>query len=149
MKQTSKLLLIAFFLIGTRLNNSFAQIAFYQNNSESGLEYVFSIAKRTGKLVMIDCYTDWCTWCKKYDRTAFANETVGIYANGKFVCYKLDMETPIGAAVGAALSVSSYPTILWITPEGEVVKRLEGYHDTDMLLGAMNKVYYKYTSQSW
>ncbi len=146
MKRTTKVFIVACVWAIAALNGAFAQIEFYTNNSESGFETVLRAAKRTNKLVMIDCYTDWCGWCKKYDRTSFADETVGEFANENFICYKLDMETPLGEAVAEVLSVESYPTVLWLTPEGKVVKRLEGYQDADDFLSTCRRVYTNFAS---
>ena len=32
-----------------------------------------ALAQQTGKIAVIDCYTDWCGWCKVMDKKTFSN----------------------------------------------------------------------------
>ncbi|MCX6359301.1 MAG: thioredoxin family protein, partial [Armatimonadetes bacterium] len=48
-------------------------------------------ARRTGKLIMVDFYTDWCTFCKVLDRDVFTDPEV-VAASRKFVNVKLNAE---------------------------------------------------------
>jgi thioredoxin-related protein len=140
----SKFFLMLIICFSFTISEMSAQINFYTNNSEAGFANVFRIAKNSNKVVMIDCYTDWCGWCKKYDTNAFANAAVGEYANEHFVSYKLDMETPLGVAVAEAIDVNSFPTILWFTPEGKIIKRLNGYRNSTDFLSICQGVYNAY-----
>ncbi len=45
------------------------------------------------KMVFIDVYTDWCGWCKRMDRSTFANPVIAKYMNEHFYAVKLDAET--------------------------------------------------------
>jgi thiol:disulfide interchange protein len=36
----------------------------------------YPLAKKEGKLILVDAYTDWCGWCKKMDRDTYANADV-------------------------------------------------------------------------
>ena len=45
------------------------------------------------KMVFIDVYTDWCGWCKRMDRSTFANPVIAKYMNEHFYAVKFDAET--------------------------------------------------------
>jgi thioredoxin-related protein len=49
-------------------------------------------AQKPKKLV-IDVYTDWCSWCKKMDKTTYQNERVIQQLNEDFYFVKLNAET--------------------------------------------------------
>ncbi|MBB3696317.1 DUF255 domain-containing protein [Flammeovirga yaeyamensis] len=44
------------------------------------------------KQFFIDVYTNWCTWCKKMDRTTFKNEEIVSYINANFYAVKINAE---------------------------------------------------------
>ena len=48
--------------------------------------------KTNPKKVMIDMYTDWCGWCKKMDKTTFADAEVQAYLEEHFYAVKFDAE---------------------------------------------------------
>ncbi|MBB6460690.1 thioredoxin family protein [Flammeovirga kamogawensis] len=44
------------------------------------------------KKIVVDVYTDWCTWCKKMDRKTFSDPKIIEYMNTNFYAVKLDAE---------------------------------------------------------
>lgn len=53
-------------------------------------EKAFGIEKKT---VLIDLYTDWCSWCKVMDKKTYSDPEVVKYINEHFLAVKLDAET--------------------------------------------------------
>ena len=93
---------------------------------------------------MIDCYTEWCGWCKKMDRDTYSDPEIQkkIYAN--FVpiklnpelnqSYTLDGKQYNGEQLLKLLSnnrLSGYPTIIFIIPDGKanLIELSVGYSD--------------------
>ena len=35
-----------------------------------------ALAQQTGKMAVIDCYTDWCGWCKVMDKKTFSDPKI-------------------------------------------------------------------------
>ena len=48
---------------------------------------------KDAKRVFIDCYTDWCGWCKKMDKDTFADTTIAKIMNHYFYSVKFDAES--------------------------------------------------------
>ena len=44
------------------------------------------------KKYFIDCYTDWCGWCKKMDKDTFSDTLIAKLMNHYFVSAKFDAE---------------------------------------------------------
>ncbi|MCF0211128.1 MAG: DUF255 domain-containing protein [Bacteroidales bacterium] len=47
---------------------------------------------KKGKLIFIDCYTEWCKWCKVLDEKTFQNDTIARILNYYFYPVKFDAE---------------------------------------------------------
>jgi thioredoxin-related protein len=45
------------------------------------------------RMIFIDVYTDWCGWCKRMDKSTFANPVIAKYMNEHFYNVKLNAET--------------------------------------------------------
>jgi thioredoxin-related protein len=48
--------------------------------------------KKEKRKVVVDVYTDWCSWCKKMDKATFADPTVAEYVNKNFYAVKFNAE---------------------------------------------------------
>ncbi len=88
---------------------------------------VMTIASKEKKLIFVDAYTDWCSWCKVMDKETFSDSAVARYMNEKFVPVKYEMETGFGAAMSAKYRVNGFPTFLIFTPDGKLVNRILGF----------------------
>jgi len=90
------------------------------------LEQASLKAKAEGKLIFLDCFTQWCGPCKKMAREVFPQEQVGAYMNPKFVCLQIDMESTYGAPLGKKLQVQAYPTFVIFNAEAKEIGRFLG-----------------------
>lgn len=94
---------------------------------EKDLASAMKKAKEKNLPIMIDVYTDWCTWCKELDKNTYANKEVIDMAK-KMVSVKLNPETSKeGAEIAQRYGVQGFPTILFISADGFVLENIGGY----------------------
>jgi thioredoxin-related protein len=105
----------------------FAQTVFFDGT----LDQAIIKAQEERKYLFVDCYTDWCGWCKVADETTFKSETVGNLLNKRFVSIKLDMEREEGIDLGMKYRVFGFPSFLIFSPDGYIVNRIFGYTKND------------------
>lgn len=113
------------------------------------INHAFEQAAKSGKVVLVDLYTDWCGWCKKMDKTTYADSGVVAYMNEHVLASKLNPEkegevkfegetfTPREFASG--LKVTGYPTTVIFVPaespeEQPTLAPIPGYLAADKLL---------------
>ena len=118
-KHTILLLLAAFALTANAQDKG---IKFHQGTFAEAL----AKAKKENKLVFMDAFTTWCGPCKYLSKNVFTNDTVGKYFNANFVCVKMDMEKGEGIGLAEKYNVGSYPTLLYLDANGEMVHRTCG-----------------------
>ncbi|MDA1223402.1 MAG: thioredoxin family protein, partial [Planctomycetota bacterium] len=94
-------------------------------------------AKATGKRVFLDFETTWCGPCKQMDLMVYtARAVVTAAATADLICVKVDGDERRDLV--KRFGVEAYPTLLVLSPEGEVLRREVGYRsvaDTARLLG--------------
>ncbi|WP_316815624.1 thioredoxin family protein [Pedobacter nyackensis] len=100
--------------------NAQNEIQFNQNTT---WKETTEAAAKTGRLIFVDCYTDWCGPCKWMDKNVFVEPTVAAFFNGNFINVKIDMEKGEGIELLKKYSVKSFPTFLFVNSKGEVVHR--------------------------
>lgn len=91
-------------------------------------------AKRSGKPLMLDFYTEWCTWCKKLEKDTYSNKDVEALSE-RFVCAKIDADKNRGLVV--KYMVRGYPTVVFLNPDGQMTKMVSGYLPPDEFSGVM------------
>ncbi len=103
---------------------------------------VVAEASRTGKSIFVDCYASWCKPCKMMDQNIYTAPQVSEFFNKTFLCVKMQMDTTAGDpgdvkmnygdayALKERYTVNAFPTFLFFSPNGKIVHRGIGYHDT-------------------
>lgn len=92
---------------------------------------VLKQAKKENKLIFLDIYATWCGPCKRLKSNTFSNEEVGKLYNQKFINVALDGEKGEGLTLAQKYGVRSYPTLLFLDGNGNIVVRTGGYHNSD------------------
>jgi len=93
-------------------------------------------AAREKKPIMIDFYTDWCSWCKKLDEDTYPDPKVQELAK-KFVCAKINAEKD--TATARKYGVSAYPTIVFTDAEGKELHRVESYQTGEVFVQTLEE----------
>jgi thioredoxin 1 len=116
--------LVWIILIGS-LNLAQAQMNFIKGQEKS-MQQILAEAKAKKQIIFVDVYTTWCGPCKWMDANTFADARVSEKFNKQFINFKVDGDTSEGQVVRNTYKVGSYPTYLFIAPEGKVLHRIEG-----------------------
>ena len=117
-------------------------------------------AQQTGKLAVIDCYTDWCGWCKVMDKKTFSDPKIIERINEKYIAIKFNPEKPGKYFAGSKDSLSGrqllmalsnnkpsgYPTLFFFVPQDTKLFQLPGYQDANQFGATMNNIE-KYQAQ--
>lgn len=83
-------------------------------------------------MVFLDCYTDWCYWCKVMDKETFTDTSVLNLIHSQFVPTRREMEkSEEGKALGMKYHVNGYPSYLIFDGNGTLVYQIVGYRKAD------------------
>lgn len=119
----------------------------------------YELAKKKNKIMLVDVYTDWCGWCKRMDRDAYAKPNIATTINDDFVAVKFNPEitnvsyqfegkTYTGEQLAGVISnyqISGYPTTIFIYPKTKKSEVVVGYKNAEQMapiLADMKKKYY-------
>lgn len=82
----------------------------------------------------MDAYAAWCGPCKLMEKNVFTDKNVADYYNQNFINSHFDMEKGEGKTLAAKYGIRSYPTLLFLNGEGEIVGKELGYIKTEEFL---------------
>lgn len=111
-----------------------------------------ALSTTSPRKVVVDVYTEWCGWCKKMDKSTFQDESVASYINEHYYAIKFDAEHKDEIELNdrvykyvksgrrgyhelaAKLTFGrlSYPTIVFLDEELDVIQPIAGYKDAEM-----------------
>ncbi|HXG63806.1 MAG TPA: thioredoxin fold domain-containing protein [Blastocatellia bacterium] len=106
---------------------------------ERDLSSALTRAKVENRLVIVDVYTDWCGWCKRMDKTTYADARVAALSREE-VFVKLDAEDGgEGQQFARRMQVRGYPTTIILDGEGRALVKTAGYLSAADFLAFMEK----------
>lgn len=119
----------------------FAQSSGIQWVSDLGWQDVKAKAKKENKFIFLDFFTTWCGPCKKMERETYTDSAVATFMNQKFVSVKIQMDRTVkdndevkrwykdAQRIGKDYAVAAYPSLVFLSPSGELVYKTTGYRD--------------------
>jgi len=105
-------------------------------------EEVLQEAKNQNKPIFVDTYTSWCGPCKRMARQTFTDVKVGDFYNNFYVNYKIDAEKGDGPEFAQKYKVKRYPTLLYINPDGKLIRKVIGFRKSADFLAEGRKGLY-------
>lgn len=116
------------------------------------IEEAQELSEQEPRKIIMDVYTDWCGWCKKMDKTTFADEKVVEYVNENFYAVKLKADSNdkvnfkgqefTKGQLAQALRVTGYPTVVFFDESFARFQPVSGFRPADdflKLLEAFNQ----------
>lgn len=123
-------------------------------------------SKTEPRKIFVKVVTDWCTWCKKMDKSTFKKDKIAEYLNTNYYPVKFDAEQredlvydgkvykyiKMGKkgyhefAQSILKGMLSFPSIVFIDEEFEVIQPIEGYRgpkEFSMIISYFAGEYYK------
>ena len=88
-------------------------------------------ANRTGKPMLLVFGAEWCVFCKKLEQTTLAEPEMVKYINENFVPVHLDLDHD--KQVASILEIKSLPCTVVLSPDADVLARIEGYAKAPVL----------------
>ncbi len=133
--------LIAFVALGWFLNEDQGAAITDHSTEWKSFDEGIVLAKQQGKKVVVDVYTDWCTWCKKMDSETYADRVVAQTLRAHYISVKLNAESsdPVtfngeqmtSAEFAQAAGVTGYPTTLFMDENQKPITVVPGYSPPD------------------
>jgi len=112
---------------------------------QGGLEWetdpgtALDAAQSQDKPVLVYYWATWCTYCERYDKNHYRNETIRA-AMDDYVLLAINIDDPGNGTALVRQHQATYPPQHRImTPNGDTVESVEGYIGRDELLATLEK----------
>jgi thioredoxin-related protein len=100
------------------------------------------IAKEAGKFIVLDVYTVWCGYCRQMDGKTYPDPIVQAILSSSYIRVRLNAESKKAVwfndrkyteeALAKSMGVSSYPSTIFIDPDGKTIGYQPGFMEAPM-----------------
>jgi|GEM_PF-1879084 len=101
---------------------------------------ILAILNKANKPGFLYFTTDWCGWCKVLEKDTFGNIEVKQYLEAHFIPFLINAEKNTGPDLNKYYGVTSYPTVVIVSPTGIVIDKLGGYEKPEPYLIKLKNV---------
>lgn len=109
---------------------SAADVAWRKDLRQAGIE-----AQRTGKPILMQVTAEWCGYCHQMIDEVFTQDAVASRINASFIPVLLDADRNPRAV--ELIGIESFPSTIIISPELNVIGRVEGFHQANAFLAKL------------
>jgi uncharacterized protein YyaL (SSP411 family) len=103
----------------------------------------YKLSQKTGKVMLIDVYTDWCGWCKRMDKDTYSKSEIIEFINKNYIPVKFNPEInnvryqyknmnlsgmELMGSIGNN-EIRGYPATVFLHPAGDQYRVVSGYYD--------------------
>ncbi len=106
---------------------------------EGTWEELLAEARQSDRVIFVDFWAEWCRPCKKMLSHTLPDEQV-LAELGELVCYSVDIDSALGRPLTREFKVKSYPTLLFLDPNGSPRDRLTGYFGPEEFLSELQRI---------
>jgi thioredoxin-related protein len=108
-------------------------------------------AKRDKKPILLEFYTDWCVYCKKFQRETIANRKVAKMLAERFVYVRLNAENSkdqlrfMGQSLSSlelarSFGIRGYPSLAFLDTEGKPITMIHGFVPADRFFPVLDYI---------
>ncbi len=105
---------------------------------EASLENAQRLATQTNRLVLIEFWTTWCVVCRRMDAEVYSQPSVAAEIATDYVPVKINAE--YFPATANRFGVSAVPTVVILTPNGQVLEVIRGGLPASQYLARLTQV---------
>lgn len=102
------------------------------------IERSLQTAAQARKPVLMEFTATWCVYCKRMEKTTFADPAVADRINQHFVAIKVDADRHKDLV--KQLQVRGLPAILIVSPDLTIIERISGYQTPEALIQKLDVV---------
>ncbi|MFO7703029.1 MAG: thioredoxin family protein [Psychroflexus maritimus] len=123
------LFIFCLLISGLGWSQSNQEVFFYSADFERTL----SFAEEVNRPIFIDFYAVWCGPCRKMSKEVFTDPKIASFFNANFINKKINVEKGEGIQLAKKFKVKSYPNLVFLNSEGEVILKAKGYKNARQL----------------
>lgn len=106
----------------------------------STLSSALSMAKASNRIVMVKVEANNCGFCEKLNSALISNATMKRLLGQYFVLLKINIDKEDLPAIKNAGEIEIAPTVIFVSPSGESMQRVEGFGSANEMISVMGSV---------
>jgi thioredoxin-like negative regulator of GroEL len=94
---------------------------------QTNLQIAHRLSRESNKPMLFVFGADWCTWCKKLEKTTLSDRELVAYINANFIPIHIDADRD--PRVVEILEAEALPCAVVLSPNADLLGRIQGFRD--------------------